>query len=611
MARKKARRQATTKPAPATKRPTGKLIAAKRKAAREGWADWIQSEADERALLVGYRFDQQRADHVFEFGPRFLQLSGEYEGTPFQLLDFQMRDIIGPLFGWVHDSEEYGRTVRRFRRAYVQVPKKNGKSPLGYYVALYCLAADGPNVRGARVYSASTDKEQASIVHGDAIAAVEASPQLRKVLRTNRTRKNIAYPAMNGFYRVLSSAPRRNEGWNASCIIADELHQWYGRELYDALRWAFATRSEPIFFAITTAGDDTESLCYEVYTQAKAVLEGRTINLQLLPVIYEADPEDDIHDKAVQKKANPALGHHIKASSLRDDIAEAEDEGPAAVAKLRQLRFNIWQTAASPWLNVTRWDAGKVARDKSKTKSGRPKRVDCWQDYRRRDLAKRPCFAGLDLAYTTDLSALVLLFPNDSALAAINGKKDLAADKKGIFWTLPFFWLPQDTAHAYRKKVRYFEWAKRNWLKITTGGETDFDTIREDIVDLAGEFELRGLWFDPLYAGYLAQRLALEHGIHAVEFGQTMTNYAEPTKMLERLVLQKRIRHTGNQLLTWCFKNTSVKEDANGNKRPVKPKANDHRKIDGTVATIMATAGMMRGELPPGPWYANNDVEFI
>lgn len=601
----KKRANSRSTPQPRQKRSAAPLISAKAKAKREGWARWIQSEADERAILAGYRFSQKRADHAIEFGPAYLQLSGEYEGKPFELLPWQANDIIGPLFGWVHDSEEYGKTIRRYRRTYCQIPKKNGKSPLGYYVALYSLCADGPNINGARVYSASTDKEQASIVHGDAINAVEASPQLARVLKTNRTMKNIRYPKTNGFYRVLSSSPRRNEGWNASCIIADELHQWYGRELWDALRWAFATRSEPILFVITTAGDDIDSICYEQYEQAKNVLEGRTVDLQLLPVIYEADPDDDIDDPAVQQKANPALGHHLKPSQLNADIAEARNEGLASLEKLKQLRFNIWQTTSTPWLAVSSWDAGPVLRKKAKRR-----RIDCYQNYKTAQLKGRPSWAGLDLAYTTDLTALVHVFPNDAALELIEGGGDID-DKRCVFWTLARFWLPEDTAHKLRKKTRYKEWSEAGYLTLTSGGETDFDAIRDAILADADHYDLRATLYDPLYAAYLAQRLELEHGVPMAEFPQRMTTFAEPTKMLERLILQHRIRHTGNQLLTWNFKNTNVKEDANNNMRPVKPKKGDIRKIDGTVATIMGLAGAMRGDIPPGRWYDENDPEFV
>lgn len=603
--RKKASRKKAAKPAARRKRGTGRLPALIAKAQREGWHKWIRSEADERAVLVGYRFDQKRADHAIGFGPKYLQLSGEYEGRPFELLPFQQDEIIGPLFGWVHDSEEYGKTVRRYRRAYIEIPKKNGKSPLGYYVALYCLTADGPNVRGARVYSASTDKEQASIVHGDAINAVDASPQLSRVLKCNRTQRNISYRAMNGFYRVLSSCPRRNEGWNASCIIADELHKWYGRELWDALRWAFATRSEPLMFAITTAGDDIDSLCYEQHTHAVNVIEGRVTDLQLLPVIYAADPDDDIDDPAVQQKANPALGHHLKATQLNADIEEARAQGTAAIASLKQLRFNIWQTTTTPWLDVTAWDAGPVERKKKPRR-----RIDCHQPYKLSQLAGRPCWAGLDLAYTTDLTAFVLVFPNDKALQRIEGG-EAPDDKKCLFWTLARFWLPERTAQKMRTRVKYKEWADAGDIILTPGGETDFDTIREAILVDDDQFDLRQMLYDPLYAAYLAQRLELEHGVPVAEFGQRMTNFAEPTKMLERLILQHRIRHQGNAVLTWCFKNTNVKEDANANFRPVKPKRDDPRKIDGTVATIMGLAGAMRGETGPGRFYDHNDPEVI
>jgi len=578
------------------KRGTGKLIAAKAKARREGWAKWIQSEADERALLVGYYFSRQRADHVCEFGPKYLRFTGssDWYGKPFELMPWQEERLMRPLFGWVHDSDEWGRTVRRFRRAYVHVPKKNGKSPTGAYVALYMLAADGRNRFGCHGYSASTDKEQATIVHGDACNMIEASPKLAKILKVNRTAKNIAHRAANGFYRVLSSCPRRNEGWNAQFIIADELHKWYGRELWDALKWAFASRSEPLLFAITTAGDDPESVCFEQYEYAKEIIDGRRIDLQYFPLIYEALPEDDPADPQTWRKANPSLGHVIKLSTFKSDHDEATATR-GSYDSFKQLRLNIWGNVAESWLNPRRWDAGPAARKRRKT------RCDCFEEYSADDLAGQPSWGGLDLALTTDLTALVLVVPD---LANTGGDTD-------VFRTIAHFWLPEATADLYAKKVRYREWADQGWLTLTPGSEADFDMIRLEIIKLAEKHALQQLLFDPMFAHYLTQRLELESGIARVEFPQRLAVFAQPCAMFERLVLSKRLRHRGNPVLTWCLRNAKVRTDDNGNMRPVRPKRGDHRRIDGLVAAVMGLAGALKGESGRPDYYDTNEPEWI
>lgn len=347
-----------------TARGSHKLTAARARAKREGWLDMVRTEADERAILEGYYFSAGRADHVCDFGPRCLSLVGEFIGKKFELMPWQRDDLFRPLFGWVRDSEEWGKTVRRFRRAYVQVPKKNGKSPTGAYVGLYMLYADGPNARGAEIYSASTDKEQAAIVHRSAVEMVEASRELSRRLKINRTTGRITYPAKSSFYRVLSACPKRNEGWNAHAIIADELHKWQGRELYDALKWAFASRSEPLWFAITTAGDDTESVCYEQYEYAKRVQRNEAYDPQFFGLIYEAEHDDDPSDPETWQKANPSLGYALKWENFRADHDEAKNASRAAFEKWKQLRLNIWGTGSAPWLDPRLWDAGPVARKK-------------------------------------------------------------------------------------------------------------------------------------------------------------------------------------------------------------------------------------------------------
>ncbi|HRF01691.1 MAG TPA: terminase large subunit, partial [Pirellulaceae bacterium] len=226
------------------------------RAKREGWAHWIRSEADEEAVRRGMRFDQRLVDRVVAFGARLLRhCEGPSAGLPFTLMDWQHDQLFGPLFGWQRWSEHYQRWVRRYDRVYVEVAKKNGKSPTGAYIGLYELVGD--EEPGAKVFSAATDKDQASIVHGHAINMAESSPRLMDLLRINRTTKAISFPQNRGVYRVISSNPRGQEGLNANCIIADELHVWRGRELWDAIKYAFASRPEPIFFAITTAALQT------------------------------------------------------------------------------------------------------------------------------------------------------------------------------------------------------------------------------------------------------------------------------------------------------------------------------------------------------------------
>lgn len=342
-----------------------RLIALRSKAKREGWLHWVRSEADERAMLeLGAYVDQRRIDHVVEFGHRYLRHTegSTWAGLPFDLLSWQYEQLFGPLYGWVYDSEEWGRTIRRYRTAYVQLPKKNGKSPTAAYVGLYALCGDGE--AGAKVFSVATSRDQASIVHSHATRMVDSSPELSDELKINRTTKAITHEATYSEYRVLSAAPRRNEGWNGHCCVADELHMWSGRALFDALRWMFASRPSPLFFMITTAGDDTNGVAYEQYEYGKSILNGRVIDHTYLPLIYEADPGDDVGAESTWQKANPSWGDTVKASEFRQAYNQALTSR-AALDRFRQLRLNIWRTGQTGWLDVLEWDAGPDRRRKA------------------------------------------------------------------------------------------------------------------------------------------------------------------------------------------------------------------------------------------------------
>lgn len=577
---------------------SAKLIAAQAKAKRQGWIAEIRTEADERAVLSGCYFDQRRADHVVEFGPRYLRhTKGDFADKPFDLMDWQRDQLFRPLFGWVKDSDEYGRTIRRYRRAYVQIPKKNGKSALASYLALYMTMADGED--GAECYSAATDRNQAAIVWSAAADMAEASPKLAKAIRVNRVVRNLAFHQTRSFYRVLSGCPRRNEGWQAHLIVADELHKWYGRELFDALKWAFAARSQPLLFMISTAGDDPTGVCHEQYEYATRVLSGAVRDEQFLPLIYEAKPDEDPDDVETWLKANPSLGRNpsspLKLSSFRADYEEAK-QSPGLWESWRQLRLNIWRSSTRPWLDVSKWDAGVDSRRK------RRRRIDCWEDYTADDLSGWDCWGGIDLALTTDLSAFVLVFPDDLE----------AATDDVVYRTLARFWLPEETARKYADRVPYLHWAREGWITLTPGSEVEFDAVLAGIQEAAERYQLNQVGYDPMFASYMMQRAETEIGIQRIEFQQSFANYTEPCQLFERAIMQGRLRHNGDPVLTWCLGNTSIRTDEGGRMRPIRPKRRDHRRIDGTVACLMGLALALRRETAPrADYYEQNEPEFV
>jgi phage terminase large subunit-like protein len=513
---------------------------------------WFRNASDELAWREGYRFSEPLAMHAANFFHLYLKHSkGEWYGKPFELLKWQREDLIYPLFGWVRPDGK-----RRFRRAFVEIPKKNGKSTLASGIGLYMLCADGEP--GAEVYSAAADKEQAGIVHGEAMRMAEASTALSACLKVNGSTKNILYKAFKSWYRALSSEPGGKEGLNIHACIIDELHIWKGRELWDTLRYGYRSRREPLQFVITTAGDDDQSICYGELERARAVINGAIRDDNYFALVYEASPEDDWTTEETWRKANPSLGSTFTVQSLRED-AEAAKGRVSEEAVFKRYSLNIWQKASNPWLSMDDWQ-----------KNYRP---FCGED-----MAGRDCYGGLDLSRTRDMTALALVFPWDD-------------DGKVMYRQLVRFWLPEVAIERYKDRIDLEQWHADGWLEYM--GD-NYDPVEKAIEEAANQFNLIGLAYDKMYARDFTEKLADNHGIDCIEFPQTIMNLAGPTKEYERLLILNNLHHNGNPVLAWQAGHVQVKPDNNANIRPIKPPNEDYRKIDGIVAGVMALDLAMR-----------------
>jgi len=511
-------------------------------AREEGWDEWIASEADERAVREGYRFDFQAAERVRTFFQRFLHHSkGAWAGQPFDLLDWQWRIVIAPLFGWKRPDG-----TRRFRRGYIEVPKKNGKSTLFSGLSLYLLVAD--REPGAEVYSAAVDRDQASIVYNEAANMVECSPHLSTRLSVVRSTKRIADHRTHSFYKALSADVPAKEGLNAHAVLIDELHAQKTRELWDTLRYAGAARRQPLHLSITTAGYDRHSICREQHDYANNVLEGVIEDPSFFAFIAAAAKDDDWTDPDVWRDANPSFGVTIQSDQFAEDCREAQ-ESPAKENSFRRYRLNQWTEQDVRWLNMDKWDA-------------------CGGDPG--DLEGQACYGGLDLSSTTDVSALALVFPR----------------KDGYFSVLPFFWVPEEGAHhrERRDRVPYLQWIREGHMDVTSGEVVDYDVIRRQIKQLGELYDIREIAIDRWNATQLASQLT-DDDFEIVAFGQGYASMNSPTKKLEEVVLAHKLRHGGHPVLRWMASNVSIETDAADNWKPSKKKSIE--RIDGIVALIM------------------------
>ena len=515
-------------------------------------------------------YDKEQADFAVDFIQCLKHTKGIFSGKPFELIGWQEK-IIRDIFGTIKPNG-----YRQFNTAYVEIPKKNGKSELAAALSLLLTCADGEE--RAEVYGCAADRQQASIVFDVAADMVAMCPALKRYVKVLHAYKRIIYQPTNSFYQVLSAEAFSKHGFNISGVIFDELHTQPNRKLFDVMtKGSGDARTQPLYFLITTAGNDTNSVCYEVHQKALDIIEGRKIDPTFYPVIYGAKEDDDWTDPNVWRKANPSLDITIPIEKVFDACNSAKNS-PAEETVFRQLRLNQWQTQDTRWLSMKKVE-------------------ECEFNFDESFLEGRVCFGGLDLSSTTDLTAFVLVFP--------------PIDDEDKYFVLPYFWLPKETLslRVNRDHVPYDVWNKQGYLYTTEGSVVHYGFIEKFIEQLGEKFQIREIAFDRWNAAQIIQNLEGE-GFTMVQFGQGFSSMSSPTKELERLILDKKIAHNGHKVLMWNFNNVAVEIDASGNLKPSKKKARE--KIDGVVALIMALDRAIRvGNISTSSVYDERGLLFI
>jgi phage terminase large subunit-like protein len=494
----------------------------------------------------GLRWDPKAAQRAVSFF-RLLPLpSGNGAGTPFVLQPWQAF-IVGSLFGWLGRD---GR--RRYHYALVEVARANGKSPLAGGIGLYGLVGD--KEQGAEIYSAATTRDQAKIVFNDAVRMAEAAPYIWRQLI--KTVNNLAHPGQSAFFRPLAAEASKMDGLRVHMALVDELHEHPNGEVMAKLRTGMKSR-QPLLFAITTAGYDRHSVCYEEHDIACKVLEGIVENDAYFAYIAQIDDGDDWTAEDCWAKANPNLGVTVRLETLREEC-ELAKQVPGQQNSFKRLRLNVWTEQATRWLDMALWDenAGELS----------------YGDLRE-SLKGRECYAGVDLSSTQDLSAVELVFPDDDGGASI----------------LTFAFAPEDNlrARAERDRVPYPVWAEQGWIEPTEGNVIDHQRIRARLGELAEDYVIREVAYDPWSAMQFALGLQ-EDGFTVVPIRQGFVSLSEPTKALERLLLARKVRHGGHPVLRWAASNVAIGQDAAGNIKP--DKARSTERIDPIAALVTAMA---------------------
>lgn len=512
-----------------------------------------------------YQFDAAKGNRVCRFVELLPHIKGDWarpvnvDGVmvypSIRLEDWQCF-IICVVFGWVDQ-----RGKRRFKRVYIEVPRKNAKSTMSSGIALYMLTADGEP--GAEVYSAATTGDQARIVFDDAKRMAQRSPALIERFGVGIATYDITITETASSFRALNAEGSTLDGLNIHCAVVDELHAHKRRELYDVLDSGTGSRSQPLLWMITTAGTDRSGICYEQRTHVTKVLEGIFEDESFFGIIYTIDDDDDWTDPTVWVKANPNFG----VSVLQDDMEAACRKAmsmTSAVNGFLTKRLNVWVNADSAWMDMRAWDA---CADKSLTLE---------------KVRHLPCVIALDLASKVDIAAKVRIF------------YDAADDKYSL---LGDYYLPERAIEESRNS-QYDGWARRGLLHVTEGAVTDYDLIEEHLLEDHSTLNVQEVPFDPHNAVELVNHMTAA-GVPMVEMRPTVLNFSEPMKKLEALVLQGKLVHNGDPVMTWMISNVVCHYDKKDNIYPNKERPEN--KIDGPVAAIMAIGRTISGPSNPVP----------
>lgn len=539
-------------------------------------------------------FDQAAADAAVAFFPRYLRhTEGEWAGRPFVLAPWQEHDIIRPLFGWKRDDG-----TRRYRICDVWVPRKNGKTELAAGVALLVLIGDAEI--GGQIYSMGVKEDQAKLVFNKAAMMAALSPDLSAMVECLRT--SIYCAELYASIKPLAGIPRGSHGMSMSALIGDEMHEWSDDRLYTFVHQSSAARRQPLEFRISTFGE-MRGYGYEIWQYDERVLAGDTDDAERLVVAYRADPDADWTDPSTWAAANPNYPVSPKHDYLEAECRRAQ-ELPRLENDFKRYHLNIWTEQAVRWLPMEKWDAcgwpefvaqslaeGLVAdHTLPVSPAGDPPPASSPAVILRRanerwrrlheGLEGRHCWAGVDLAQTTDLNAKVLVFPPLAPDAP-------ASDPAGRYIVLPKFYVPENRImeRARRDKVPYDVWRDMGALTATPGDVADYNWIKHDLVSDSERYQIVKLGIDPWNGTHFALQLQ-DDGLAVEFFRQGYQSMTAPTKKLETLVISGALDHGGHPVLRWCAQNAAVETDPAGNIKPAKNKSTE--RIDGIVATIEA-----------------------
>lgn len=491
-----------------------------------------------------YYFDEKEASRPCWFIENLTHTKGELAGRAIHLEPWQCF-LLTTLFGWKAKAGN-----RRFRSAYVEVSRGNGKSTLLSGIGLFCLCAD--HEPGAEVYSFATTREQAKIVFGDAQTMARGNRALQEAYGLEVTAHALYVPATNSTFQAKSAEGSTLDGLNTHLAIIDELHAHKKRDVFDVVETSLGKRRNSLLVSITTAGVDRTGICYEQRTLVTKILSGSLQDESYFGIIYTLDPDDDWKSDEALAKANPNWGVSVRPEVIRALQAKAIAT-PSAENNFKTKHLDVWCNADVGWMDMKAWDA---CADESLDES---------------DFDGEPCWLGLDLASTSDMTAKVKIFQRK-------------IDGSSHYYLFGDYWLPR-TAIERGVNSQYQGWEYLGYLHVCEGPVTDFAEIRDSILEDCGRYSVQSVAYDPFQAVQLSKELS-DDGVPMVLCKQTVANLSDPMKQFQALVLDHRLHFNGDPVLTWMVSNVVCHVDVKENIYPRKDAPEN--KIDGVVAGIMA-----------------------
>lgn len=492
-------------------------------------------------------FDEVEATRAVDFIERFCSHVKGHSG-PFILEGWQKNDIIRPLFGWKNKDG-----LRKYRTCYIEIPRKNGKSNLSAAIALYLLFGSGE--KGGEIISAAGDRNQARIVFDIAAQMVRQNKSLSNHATVHKSEIHFK----ESFYKSISAEARTKHGFNCSGIIFDELHTQPNRELWDVLTTSVASRAQPLIVALTTAGHDTSSICYEVHEYALKVRDGSIDDPTFLPVIYAADQGDDWSLEETWRKANPGFGSICKSSYFEQEVRKAK-ANPSHINTFKRLHLNIWTASKDSWISDAEFMQGAL-----------PLPDDSY-------LKGLTCYGGLDLAATRDLTSFALVF--------VDGDR---------YYLKVHSFLNEETATSARSTdhVDYLQFAAEGDITITPGNVTDYSFVKAHILEQCTIYQPKCIAFDRKFSPYIVPELE-DEGIEMSPFGQGYYEMSYPTKEMEKAIVSGKVIHGGNRCLRWQMSCVKIDRDPADNIKVTKNRGKQGQQVDGVVAAIMAFGEMLK-----------------